>query len=242
MTGAPNLPPHDERAEVAVLGGVLLDPEGQWEHVSDLPPSAFYFERHRVIWLALHALMASGTSIDPVNLAGHLERTRTGITDHRTALDDLGGVTFLMGLSDQTPFAFRTREYAATVRDLYARRLLLDHASRVSRMVHGIECEPQPTAAVQDFMANVPKPSARGQNAVVTGAEADQGALTYLKQLATGHSPALRTGFPDLDAEFCGFHPGSLTVIGARPSMGKSSVSPSGLPSAWPARASSCRS
>ncbi|AZI45235.1 hypothetical protein EHF33_20205 (plasmid) [Deinococcus psychrotolerans] len=27
-----------------------------------------------------------------------------------------------------------------------------------------------------------------------------------------------------MDAEFCGFHPGSLTVIGARPSMGKSSL------------------
>ncbi|AZI45234.1 hypothetical protein EHF33_20200 (plasmid) [Deinococcus psychrotolerans] len=193
MTGAPSLPPHDERAEIAVLGGVLLDPD-QWQGVSDLPPAAFYRENHRLIWLALHALMTSGISIDLVNLAGHLERTKTGFSNNRTALDDAGGLTYLIGLSDQTPFAFRTPEYAATVRDMYARRLLLEHANRVQRMVYGIECDPQPTASVQDFMANVPRPAARAENTIITGPEADSAAVEYLRLLASGLSPALRTG------------------------------------------------
>ncbi|THF70473.1 replicative DNA helicase [Deinococcus sp. Arct2-2] len=214
--------PHDDRAEVAVLGGVLLDNE-QWRHVSDLPAEAFQRESHRIIWLAMHALMQAGKGLDLVGLSGHLERLPARISG-RNALDEAGGLTYLIGLGESVPYAYRTAEYAHTVRDLYARRLLLTHAGRASAMIYGVGMDPQPTETIQDFLANVPTPAARVTSNIVTGAAADQGALEYVRQLAAGHSPALRTGYPDLDSEFCGFHPGSLTVLGARPSMGKSSL------------------
>ena len=214
--------PHDNAAEVAVLGGVLTD-DTQWGAASDLPPAAFHSSAHRTIWLAMHELVAEGRGIDLVNLQGRL-LAQPGRYGGASALEDVGGAVYLIGLSEQTPLAFRTPEYVATVRDLWQRRLLLDHGSQVSRMVYGVGMDPQPTEVIQDFMARVPMAQARATSNIVTGAQADQGAIDYIRQLAAGNSPALRTGYPDLDQEFCGFHPGSLTVLGARPSMGKSSL------------------
>lgn len=218
----PRIPPHDERAEIAVLGGLMTDP-AQWQYVSDLPAEAFYREGHRLIWLAMHELVRLGKDIDLVNLQGILSQQRGRLPDS-SALDDAGSLTYLLGLQEQTPYAFNTPQYGATVRDLWERRMLLNHSYEVSRRVHGVGMEPQPTDEIQDFAARIPTAQARVTSHVVTGAQADQGAVDYIRQLAAGNSPALKTGYPDLDREFCGFHPGSLTVLGARPSMGKSSL------------------
>lgn len=219
---APRVMPHDLAAEVAVLGGLILDND-QWPHISDLPADAFYNSLHRTVWLAAHALMQSGTGVDLVTLQSYLleQPSRQGGTN---AMDDLGGSAFLIGLGEATPYAYRTAEYGHTVRDLWGKRLLLEHTHEISRRVHGVGMEPQPLEAVQEFASRVPMPQSRVTSHVVTGAQADLGALEYIRQLSAGQSPALRTGYPDLDREFCGFHPGSLTVLGARPSMGKSSL------------------
>lgn len=214
--------PHDLRAEVATLGGVLLDND-QWDAVSDLGAEAFTAERNRVIYLAMHALTIAGQNIDLVNLSGHLERQPSRLGG-RNALEDAGGLSYLIGLGEETPFAYRTPDYAATVRDLWARRMLLAHANEIHRRIYGVGTDPQTTDNVQDFAARVPTPTARITSQIVTGAQADQGAIAFVRQLASGESAAIRTGFPDLDETFCGFHPGSVTVLGARPSMGKSSL------------------
>ena len=62
MTGA-MIPPHDERAEVAVLGSVLLEGELR-TFAGDLPPEAFYCEHHRVIWRAMQGLSSEALPID----------------------------------------------------------------------------------------------------------------------------------------------------------------------------------
>jgi replicative DNA helicase len=214
--------PHDNAAEIAVLGGILTDDE-QWTNASDLPAEAFYGGAHRTIWLAMHEVAAEGKGIDLVSVQSRL-RSQASRYGRLNALEDIGNITYLIGLQQQTPLAFRTPEYVATVRDLWQRRMLLDHGSQAARMVYGVGMDPQPTEVIQDFMARVPMAQARATSSIVTGAQADQGAIEYIRQLAAGNSPALRTGYPDLDREFCGFHPGSMTVLGARPSMGKSSL------------------
>lgn len=214
-------PPHDEAAEIAVLGGVLTDND-QWSELSDLPPEAFFRERHRVIWKAITVLKSSGTGVDLVTLKDALDR-KSGFGDG-TMLDEVGGISYLIGLGEQVPFAYRTPQYAAIVRDLWARRLLLDHGMRVARAEAGTEGNPLSTEELTALAARVPMPATRPSSHIVTGAAADQGAIDYVRLLAGGNSPAIKSGYPDLDEVFCGFHPGSLTVIGARPSMGKSSL------------------
>ena len=215
-------PPHDEQAEIAVLGGLMIDNE-QWRAVSDLPPEAFFRERHRVIWQAMTVLMADGTGVDLVTLKSLLEGQKSGFSEV-PMLDEIGGVGYLIGLGEQVPFAYRTPEYGQIVRDRWARRLLLEHGMRVARAEAGVGTDPLSTAELTDLAASVPMPASKPSSHIVTGVAADLGAIEYVRLLAGGNSPAIRTGFPDLDQVFCGFHPGSLTVIGARPSMGKSSL------------------
>lgn len=219
----PYIPPHDEAAEIAVLGGVMIDND-QWQHVSDLPAEAFYKLRNQTVWLAMHALKQGGQEIDLVTLQGWLAQQK-GSYGGATALDDVGGMTYLIGLQEQTPYAYNTAQYGATVRDLWERRMLIDHSYASVRLaLEGKQGERVSTAELQDYAAKIPTAQATVTSHVVTGAQADAGAVDYIRQLAAGNSPALKTGYPDLDREFCGFHPGSLTVLGARPSMGKSSL------------------
>ncbi len=219
---AVRIAPHDTTAETAVLGGIILDND-QWQHVSDLPADAFHNALNRTVWVAMHHLMQTGEGVDHVTLQAWLGQ-QPGRAGGRSLLDDLGGLSYLIGLADSVPYAYRTAEYGQIVRDLWGRRLLLQHSSEISRRVHGVGMDPQPLDVIQDFAANIPTPQARITSHIVTGEQADAGAIQYIQQLAAGNSPALHTGYPDLDAEFCGFHPGSLTVLGARPSMGKSSL------------------
>ncbi len=215
-------PPHDEAAEIGLLGGVLLDND-QWPGVSDLPADAFFLGRHRHIWASMHALMASTQAVDLITLTSSLA-SQPGLTASSTMLDEIGGPAYLIGLGEQTPYAYNTGAYAEIVRDRYARRLVLSHGLQVARAEAGMDTQPLPTADLQDLAARVPTPTQRATSHIITGATADQSAIAYLRLLGSGESPAIRTGFPDLDREFGGFHPGSLTVLGARPSMGKSSL------------------
>ena len=215
-------PPYDEAAEIGLLGGMMIDND-QWSSISDLPADAFFLGRHRHIWGAMHTLRATGQAVDLVTLTSRLA-AQPGLTSSTTMLDEIGGQAYLIGLGERTPFAYNTGAYADIVRDRYARRLVLSHGLQVARAEAGVDTRPLTTAELQDLAARVPTPTQRATSQVISGSTADRSAIAYLRLLASGASPAVRTGFPDLDKVFGGFHPGSLTVLGARPSMGKSSL------------------
>ena len=75
-SGSPALrvPPHDNEAEQAVLGGILIDREALSIVRDVLVPEDFYAERHAVLYRAALALDDRGEAIDTVTLRDQLER------------------------------------------------------------------------------------------------------------------------------------------------------------------------
>jgi replicative DNA helicase len=211
--------PHDDHAERAVLGAVLLDARECWPIASELlRPSDFYAPRHAEIWRAMAALMKSGSAIDLVLVQSQLHTSGK--------LEQAGGDEYLIGLTDTIPTMTHTAQMAKRVADLASVREVMRQALRIAE--EGTE----PMSDVADYLDRAGSVLAgiaerRCSDMRVTSlSDALDASYTALAQRQErgqsllGHS----CGMPVLDHAIGGFVPGDLIVIAGRPGMGKSAL------------------
>lgn len=96
-------PIHDEGAEVAVLGAILLHNEALAE-VERVQPQDFYYTKHQLLFEAMLALRAAGKPIDEVTLVDQLKSTGD--------LEKVGGPAEVAFLSNRVPTAANIEHYA----------------------------------------------------------------------------------------------------------------------------------
>jgi replicative DNA helicase len=207
--------PHDEGAEQAVLGSILLDPDALVEAERLIGPESFWRERHRVIFQALIELRDSDEAIDLVTLTEHL-RTR-GL------LERVGSVPYLVGLADNTPTAAHLTSYARIVRQKAILRDLIATSQKVIALAASGEGDPEEIiGAAQGEVTHLLTRGTRGDFQTSTQVASDT--ADYISELlrAKDGLTGITTGFLDLDRLLHGWQPGALNVVAARPSMGKS--------------------
>ncbi|MGH7819852.1 MAG: DnaB-like helicase N-terminal domain-containing protein, partial [Candidatus Binatia bacterium] len=117
------VPPHNLEAEVAVLGGILLDNSAIDRVVEVLSLEDFYREAHRKIFRA--ALDLNGRS-EPVDLLTLTEALKT-----RGELAEIGGASYLSDLTDRALTAANVPYYARIVREKATLRRLIAAASEI---------------------------------------------------------------------------------------------------------------
>ena len=102
--------PHNEDAEVAVLGSMLTDPDAAAIGLARLNfDGAFYRPAHQLIFNAMVALNPKGEAgIDPVVLADYLQK------NHQ--LEQAGGLNYLRLLMDRVPTSVNIEHYAEIVK------------------------------------------------------------------------------------------------------------------------------
>jgi len=210
------VPPHDLDAEAAVLSAILLDRDALDRVLEFLKPDHFYSEANGRIFEAATKLALDGTPIDIVSVASWLR--------DREKLVQVGGAGYLAQLSDATPAVAHVGAHAKTVREKWRVRQLIATCQRIAAEGYG------DTGAVQEFidgaeqavyeLARTPE-----STAVVPIAHALKEAFQQITAAAargdriTGRS----TGYEKLDAKIAGLHDGDLTIVAARPGMGKTS-------------------
>jgi replicative DNA helicase len=210
------LAPHDIEAEMAVLGALLLSDETRnLEALAQLAPEDFYRETHGKIFAAARKVIEEGKPLDVVTLQDELKR--------RGELETIGGYVYLVELADFVPTAASMGHYAGIVRE----RSTLRKMQEFSVQIHASAIAGDQTAAV--LLADIEK-------RIEELRPAQERPLTHnlrdLLRVAVdaqeerlhggGGITGLRTGFHMLDWMTGGLHAGELTIIAARPSMGKS--------------------
>ena len=217
-TYAEKLLPHDLQAEEAVLGSVLIDGECLTRLAPLLKEGDFYRERNQVCFDAAMALFHRGQAVDQVTLAGELARTEK--------LDLVGGMAYLSHLVSITPTSVHAEDYAQSVSRTSGMRRLIDAGNRIVELGY---------AGADDLEAAMRQ--AEDALFTVRGAGQSRGFASlkdiydqYLQQqadiaaaLEPGGLPVM-SGFPDLDEYLGGLQRADLVILGARPSMGKSSL------------------
>lgn len=201
-------------AEQAVLGAIMLDP-GALERVQGIiEASAFVIPRHVLIFEAMRALAAAGSAIDAVTIGAYL--------DQQGRFAEAGGLDALLAL-DTAGTAVNVEHHARIVRDAHTARQFVERCMLLSERCRRGDFDSLDGLLGDAHSAFTELSVRRGQNDMRPMASTLDRALNNVAEAMTrpGGIIGTSTGFVDLDQRTKGLQPGSVTVIGGRPSMGK---------------------
>ena len=212
------VPPHDDGAEEAVLGSILVD-GSSFVHVAPVLKSEdFYRERNRWSYEACLAIFQRGEPITQISVSHELETLGR--------LEASGGAAFLSHLVASVPTSVYVEHYALIVSRSATMRNLISAATEIAAL--GYQQDADLDSSLGQAEELLFKIRARGENRdfVPLRSILDK----YLEDSSTieqdldQHSGPISTGFIDLDTVLGGLQRSDLVIIAARPSMGKSTL------------------
>lgn len=211
------VPPHNIEAEMGALGAMLLSERAAEELASTLDSSDFYSPSHRKIFEGIRQLMNQGKAVDLVTLKNELTE--------QEVLDQVGGVNYLIKITESVPSAANAEYYAGIVLDKATLRRLEDAGHRIVKSVHDTSESAESKVDTAEAMVFEVGQKRLGKYFESVRSLAKDFFLDVDNLLETG-TPMLGTpsGYTDLDQKTSGFYGGDLTIVAARPAMGKTSL------------------
>ncbi|MEE9198981.1 MAG: replicative DNA helicase [Dehalococcoidia bacterium] len=215
---AEKLPPHDIEAEEAVIGSLLIDGEAIANIAPFLKAEDFYRERNRWCFEACFVLYDRNVPIDQVSVADDLVQS--------DRLEAVGGAAYLSHLVSVVPTSVHIEHYGRIVHRLAMMRRIIESAGEIAGI--GYEAGPDEDDALsraEDILFRL----RRGQSARDFVHIRDVMGL-YLEESGFGPHPGdgrlsrVLTGYHNLDTLLGGLHRSDMIVLGARPSLGKTSL------------------
>jgi replicative DNA helicase len=211
------VPPHDLDAEAAVLSAVMVDP-GALDKVNEfLRPEHFYSEAHRRVYEAAVELSATGKPVDVVQVA-------TWLRDHER-LAQAGGVAYLTEILNAAPAVANVAAYGRTIHEKWRVRQLILTCQRVT--AHGYAGYGE----AQEFIDGAEQAiydiaRTRESTSVQTLRDVMQETFRRITKATERGARiiGMSTGFDRYDRITSGLHDGELTIVAARPGMGKTSL------------------
>ncbi len=217
-TYAEKLLPHDVEAEEAVLGSILIDGECLTRLVPLLKEGAFYRERNQLCFDAALSLFQRDQAVDQVTLAGELARTEKLVL--------AGGMAYLSHLVSITPTSVHAEDYAQVISRTSSMRRLIDAGNRIIDLGYADTEDLEATMRQAEDALFTVRGTGQPRSFVPLKEIYDQ----YLQEQASAAADPefsgmpIMSGFPDLDECLGGLQRADLVILGARPSMGKSSL------------------
>lgn len=212
--------PSDTVAEAAMLGSIMrATSDSDMTHVAEAieitahGSDDFWNPRYRTIYTAILDLFRSGSPIDAVSVFSWLKT--------RDLHENVGGIDEIHRLIDEQPHAIGAPHYARLVEDKARRRQILDAIGR---------CWQETISSPDQIEELAAKVADRVIRATSSEREDTQESLRDIvaqvveRIEAGGPTPGFKTGYVKLDDITGGLKPCELTVIAARPSVGKSAL------------------
>ncbi len=209
------VPPHDIEAEMSLLGSLMLDREAIGYVIPIIPrqhAGRFYQPEHRIIYEALLDLYDKGSAIDMVILRDELLR--------RDVLEKIGGIEYIVQLSQSVPSSANAEFYASIVRDKSLLRELISASGEIIDEAYGAHEEVASILdkAEQKFFTVTEQ---RIANEAVGLAGLLEETFKQIQDRDGHYLTGLPTGYLELDDMTSGLQRGELIIVAARPSMGK---------------------
>ncbi len=213
------IPPQNLEAEQSILGGLMLDREALDQVGDTLVAEDFYKPSHQKIYNAIKELHSKSQPIDII--------TVTNVLQGEGSMEMVGGPEYLISLLDKTISSANITSHAKIVRDKATLRRLIHTNSQLIERAYN-----QEFADVESFIDQAESEIFKiGENKTQTGLvgsmEIVKASIQKIEELYKNKAEitGIGTGFKKLDEMTAGLHPGEMTIIAARPSMGKTAFS-----------------
>ena len=214
---AGRVPPNNLDAERSVLGAMMQDHEALSLAIEALRAEDFYHPANRELFDTMHRLQSAGQPVDIVTVDEELTR--------RGTLEGVGGIQYVVDISRYVPTTANARAYIQIVAEKATLRRLI-HAG--DEIVQASYAQQEPLADIlghaEKSIFDIVMRRTEGSTLVHI---ADILPDTYQRietlSRLKGAIDGVPTGFVDLDNLLTGLHGGELVLVGARPSMGKTS-------------------
>ena len=207
--------PHDQQAEQALLGAMLIDKDACSEVINIAIPDDFFYDSHKIIFAAMKALQEERQPVDVTTLTTYLM--------DKKELDRIGGVNYLLTLSQSVPTTAHTQYYLKILNDkALLRRLIKESTDIITKSYDDIgNMNDFINDVERDFLA-VTRDRNAGEFKNIDEVVDNVTKRLNILQKNGGIVSGVKTGYRDLDKLTSGFQKGDLVILAARPSVGKS--------------------
>jgi replicative DNA helicase len=211
------VPPHNDEAERSAIGAALIDNRVIDDIAAIIDPGHFYRESHRHIWRAVLAVHERSEAVDVITLCDEL---KVG-----ALLDAVGGPNAIAKLSSEVPSSANVEFYAHLVRKKAALRDAIQLAHRMLDEAHEDVADVGAWGAEHLAMLQLAVEGGRRSDAAETPHNALAAMTRRLEDRLAGIKPeGVSWPLAGVQAELGNFAPKSLTILAARPGVGKSAL------------------
>lgn len=209
------LPPQAVDLEEVILGALMIDKKGL-EIMPIMFVEMFYKEKHQHIYEAIEQLWENGDPIDLLTVSDRLKKNST--------LVQVGGEFYLIQLTQKVSSSAHIEYHARIVMQQYVLRRAIMLGSVAIEDAYGdnpdiFEIIDYMQGDISDIMDKITR------NATLNTSSVSEQVMDKRKRALEGQLLYLPSGVFKIDNHMSGGFIGSeLTVIGARPGMGKTTV------------------
>lgn len=204
-------------AERSVLGALMLDKNAVVRVADILHPTDFYHPQHQIIYEAILDLFERSEPIDVLTVTQKLKGSKR--------LKEIGGGDYLAEIISSVPTSAHVEHYATIVKEKRVRRELLHAASEINEDAFDADDFEELLDGVEHKIFTI---SQRSRPQRFTAIKQELGAAyERFEKLHHGEKNVLRgvpTYFTKLDQMLSGLQHSDMIIVGARPSVGKTSL------------------
>ncbi len=217
ITALEKIPPQNLEAERSLIGSILIDKEAMVKIADLIDVEDFYKTAHGMIFEVMQELYSKNEPIDVLTLSNRLHE--------KGQLEQIGGRTYLVELSNGVPTAAHIQEYAKIIRRKSTLRKLLQSAHEISKLGYKEDAEDVDGLLdeAQQHLFAITQKHLRQTFTPIRGILNE--AFDRIDELhrEKGKLRGVASGFTQLDQLLAGFQKSDLVILAARPSVGKTS-------------------
>jgi replicative DNA helicase len=209
--------PNNLDAERAALGSAILDKNALMAALESLESDDFYDPRHALAFDVIKSMARKDKAVDMITFDEELSR--------QNLLERVGGPSFATMLIDSVTTAANIEHYCAIVREKSIHRALIRAGAEITRSGYTEEEESSDAlASAEQKIFEIARHGARSPVREIK--EVVESVFAQIQRSSQDGAPSnsVMSGFADLDSLTGGFQPGSLNIIAARPSVGKTAL------------------
>ena len=210
--------PYSLEAEQSLLGNILIFKETMRECIeAGVESDDFYLDKHRRIYNICSSMYENRESIDTISLS-------TKLKDYEY-FDSIGGLDYLMSLTDATIDKTNTKEYIRIIKNKSLARRIIKAGEEIAS--DGYDGQ----AGIDEVLEKAEKKilditRSRTDSDFKPGSEVFESAVKKIEAIEAAGSAitGVKTRFTQLDQMTAGLQRSDMIILAARPSMGKSAL------------------